>query len=290
MGGRGPRRPVPRPPAQRPLGGPIRPGRHPLSRSSGDCSPPAGSPFSTITRRRSTSGCRWTSPPRRGDQPGRVRQPAGWGGGRRGAAGGLRQQRRGGLRRSRGRSHPGDGAQAADFALRREQAVGRVLPPRAGRAARLRGRGDALRQRLRAAPGPEVRGRRGVDLRVPAAREAAAHRLRRRSPDPRLRLREGCGPGQRPGQHGGAATGHRPRRARDQHRHRHPAQRARPGPVHRPGHEVKPELEFAPPRPGELFRSSLAIGKAKSVLGWAPEVRFEDGLVPLIEWFKKEAR
>src|SRR3954469_2965966 len=53
---------------------------------------------------------------------------------------------------------------------------------------------------------------------------------------------------------------------------------------------VKPELEFAPPRPGELFRSSLAIGKAKSVLGWAPEVRFEDGLKPLIEWFKKEAR
>jgi UDP-glucose 4-epimerase len=53
---------------------------------------------------------------------------------------------------------------------------------------------------------------------------------------------------------------------------------------------VKPELEFAPPRPGELFRSSLAIGKAKSVLGWAPEVRFEDGLKPLIEWFKQEAR
>jgi UDP-glucose 4-epimerase len=54
--------------------------------------------------------------------------------------------------------------------------------------------------------------------------------------------------------------------------------------------KVTPELEFAPPRPGELFRSSLAIGKAKAVLGWAPEVRFEDGLVPLIEWFKKEAR
>jgi UDP-glucose 4-epimerase len=54
--------------------------------------------------------------------------------------------------------------------------------------------------------------------------------------------------------------------------------------------KVTPELEFAPPRPGELSRSSLAIGKAKAVLGWAPEVRFEDGLVPLIEWFKKEAR
>jgi UDP-glucose 4-epimerase len=54
--------------------------------------------------------------------------------------------------------------------------------------------------------------------------------------------------------------------------------------------KVTPELEFAPARPGELSRSSLAIGKAKAVLGWAPEVRFEDGLVPLIEWFKKEAR
>ena len=90
---------------------------------------------------------------RRGDQPGRVHQPARWGRRRRGAAGGLRQQRRRGLRRSRGRSHPGDGAQAADLALWREQTVGRVLPPRAGRAARLRGRRDALRQRLRPAAG-----------------------------------------------------------------------------------------------------------------------------------------
>src|SRR3954447_23290470 len=54
--------------------------------------------------------------------------------------------------------------------------------------------------------------------------------------------------------------------------------------------KITPGLEFAPPRGGELLRSSLAIGKAKAVLGWAPEVRFEDGLVPLIEWFKKEAR
>jgi UDP-glucose 4-epimerase len=53
---------------------------------------------------------------------------------------------------------------------------------------------------------------------------------------------------------------------------------------------VTPELEFAPPRPGELFRSSLAIAKARSVLGWTPEVRFEDGLRQLIDWFKQEAR
>ena len=50
----------------------------------------------------------------------------------------------------------------------------------------------------------------------------------------------------------------------------------------------KPVLEFAPPRPGELFRSALDIGKAKAVLKWAPEWKFEDGLRPLIEWFQKE--
>jgi UDP-glucose 4-epimerase len=52
----------------------------------------------------------------------------------------------------------------------------------------------------------------------------------------------------------------------------------------------KPELEFAPPRPGELFRSALDIGKAKAMLKWSPEWKFEDGLKPLVEWFQKEAR
>lgn len=52
---------------------------------------------------------------------------------------------------------------------------------------------------------------------------------------------------------------------------------------------TKPELEFAPPRPGELFRSSLDVSKAKSVLKWTPEWKFEDGLRPLVEWFEQEA-
>ncbi len=47
-------------------------------------------------------------------------------------------------------------------------------------------------------------------------------------------------------------------------------------------------LEFAPARPGELFRSSLDISKARSVLKWAPEWKFEDGLRPLVDWFEKE--
>jgi len=48
----------------------------------------------------------------------------------------------------------------------------------------------------------------------------------------------------------------------------------------------KPELEFAPPRPGELFRSALDVSKAKAVLKWSPEWKFEDGLRPLVEWFQ----
>jgi UDP-glucose 4-epimerase len=51
-----------------------------------------------------------------------------------------------------------------------------------------------------------------------------------------------------------------------------------------------PELEFAPPRPGELFRSSLDIGKATSVLGWTPTWSFDTGLPLLIDWFRTEAR
>jgi UDP-glucose 4-epimerase len=51
----------------------------------------------------------------------------------------------------------------------------------------------------------------------------------------------------------------------------------------------KPKLEFAPPRAGELFRSALNVNKAKSVLGWSPQHRFEDGLRELVDWFKKEA-
>jgi len=52
----------------------------------------------------------------------------------------------------------------------------------------------------------------------------------------------------------------------------------------------KPELEFAPPRPGELFRSALDIGKAKRILGWEPKWTFDDGLPLLVEWFQTEAR
>ncbi len=51
---------------------------------------------------------------------------------------------------------------------------------------------------------------------------------------------------------------------------------------------VKPVIEHAPARAGELFRSSLKIGKAKSVLGWSPQHSFEDGLPMLVDWFRKK--
>jgi len=52
----------------------------------------------------------------------------------------------------------------------------------------------------------------------------------------------------------------------------------------------KVETEFAPPRAGELFRSSLDISKAKRVLGWSPTHKFDDGLRELVAWFEEEAR
>jgi UDP-glucose 4-epimerase len=52
----------------------------------------------------------------------------------------------------------------------------------------------------------------------------------------------------------------------------------------------KPQVELAPARAGELFRSSLDISKARAMLGWKPEVHFDDGLGDLVEWFRKEGR
>lgn len=50
----------------------------------------------------------------------------------------------------------------------------------------------------------------------------------------------------------------------------------------------KPEIELAPPRAGELARSSLDTSKAKRVLGWTPQFSFDDGLAQLADWFRTE--
>jgi UDP-glucose 4-epimerase len=48
-------------------------------------------------------------------------------------------------------------------------------------------------------------------------------------------------------------------------------------------------LEFAPPRAGELLRSTLDITKAERALGWRPQHTFEHGLGELVTWFREEA-
>jgi UDP-glucose 4-epimerase len=48
-------------------------------------------------------------------------------------------------------------------------------------------------------------------------------------------------------------------------------------------------LDFEAPRPGELLRSVLDVSKARRLLGWEPQHRFEDGLGELIQWFREEA-
>lgn len=53
---------------------------------------------------------------------------------------------------------------------------------------------------------------------------------------------------------------------------------------------VKPAIEFAAPRAGELFRSALDASKAGRVLGWKPRHAFDDGLAELLDWFKVEER
>ena len=53
---------------------------------------------------------------------------------------------------------------------------------------------------------------------------------------------------------------------------------------------TKPQVEMAPARPGELFRSSLDITKAGRMLGWKPQSGFDDGLPQLVDWFRKEGR
>jgi UDP-glucose 4-epimerase len=54
--------------------------------------------------------------------------------------------------------------------------------------------------------------------------------------------------------------------------------------------DTQPDVEHAPARSGELFRSSLNIDKAKSVLQWEPQAKFGDGLQDLITWFQQEAQ
>ena len=54
--------------------------------------------------------------------------------------------------------------------------------------------------------------------------------------------------------------------------------------------DLRAEPARAPARPGEQRRSCLAVGRAARVLGWAPRVSLDEGLIRTFEFFRKELR
>lgn len=48
------------------------------------------------------------------------------------------------------------------------------------------------------------------------------------------------------------------------------------------------EERHGPERPGEQVRSSLSYTKAEDVLGWSPEVSFDEGVQKTIVWYKEK--
>jgi UDP-glucose 4-epimerase len=49
----------------------------------------------------------------------------------------------------------------------------------------------------------------------------------------------------------------------------------------------QPVIEYAPARPGELFRSCLDVSKAERQLDWTPQASFDQGLKQLAAWFEE---
>jgi UDP-glucose 4-epimerase len=49
------------------------------------------------------------------------------------------------------------------------------------------------------------------------------------------------------------------------------------------------EPELAPPRPGDLARSALNPGRARTELGWEPQVSLRDGVARAVDWFRARA-
>lgn len=50
----------------------------------------------------------------------------------------------------------------------------------------------------------------------------------------------------------------------------------------------RPDIEFASKRAFDIPRSILNVNLASEHLKWAPEVKFEDGLIKTIDWFRKQ--
>lgn len=47
--------------------------------------------------------------------------------------------------------------------------------------------------------------------------------------------------------------------------------------------------QFGPERPGEQIQSSLSAEKAHQILGWQPQVTFEDGVKQVVSWYKSRS-
>jgi len=53
--------------------------------------------------------------------------------------------------------------------------------------------------------------------------------------------------------------------------------------------EKKLELEQRPPRKGDVRFTHSDISKAKRIFGYTPKIKFEEGLIKTIDWFKKRS-
>jgi UDP-glucose 4-epimerase len=51
-----------------------------------------------------------------------------------------------------------------------------------------------------------------------------------------------------------------------------------------------PPPQFGPPRPGDVRNFWLDTTRAAEVLGWRPEVSFEDGIRETVAWYRARAK
>ena len=177
-------------------------------------------------------------------------------------------------------------------ALRPGEVLGRGLLRPVAPPARALDREPAVRQRLRPAPGPARRGRRGRDLLRQAPRRRPADRLRRRPPDARLHICGGSRPRGADRRPANEVTGSfnvgtrrgvlgaRPGRGARQARPRARASSARTTTFER-------AVRARPRRRGAALARSTRR-KSREVLGFEATVELEEGLRRTLEWVVAE--
>ena len=138
--------------------------------------------------------------------------------------------------------------------------------------ARTRLRGASLLERLRSAPGSARRGRRRRDLLRPPPRWRAAHGLRRRRADARLRLRRRRRAGQPRGGDHQAPTRRRCRQPRLQHRHGHRDSTSSPSPTSSRMRRAERRRSCTRPRARASSAAPPCATTRRKVLGWKPQM------------------